>query len=398
MKILKISDVYFPRVNGVSTSLATFRGELERMGHEVTLVAPAYNGHDSAPGVARVASRRIAFDREDRMMKARRTFDTAQALDPVRFDIIHIHTPFVAHHVGMKLARGFGLPVVETFHTFFEAYLQHYVPFLPATVLRWTARRFSGTQCNEVDAVIVPSTALRDVLERYGVRSRIEVIPTGIPLAEFRHGDGAVFRRRHGIAPNRPTLVHVGRIAFEKNIAFLLEALREVKRAVPEVLLLVVGEGPAEPALRRRAAALGRGENVLHLPYLPRNGELQGCFRAGDAFVFASRTETQGLVLLEAMALGVPVVSTAVLGTRDILAARRGALVAEDSVADFAAKVVRVLAQPELRRHLGQEAAAHAEEWSARAMAERMVALYEDLASEHRRRRGAGEPRTPPGC
>ena len=152
-----------------------------------------------------------------------------------------------------------------------------------------------------------------------------------------------------------------------------------MRRDVPDALLVVCGEGPALARLRRLAHDLGIGDAVQFVGYLDRATRLLDCYRAADAFVFASRTETQGLVLLEAMALGVPVVSTAVMGTRDIVGPERGALVAADDEPDFAAQVVRVLRDPELRARLAADGREYARTWSATALAGRMEAFYRSV-------------------
>lgn len=201
-----------------------------------------------------------------------------------------------------------------------------------------------------------------------------------MPLDAFQQGDGAAFRARHGIGRDQPALVFVGRVAFERNIEFLLRVAHELKRTThPDIALIVAGEGPARNRLRRLGAALGLEANLRFVGYLARGAELSGCYQAGDVFIFASRTETQGLVLLEAMSLGVPVVSTAVMGTCDILAAKRGALVAEEDVRRFAAQVRRLLGDAELRRRLGEEGRAYARQWTSRGLTEALLAFYRDL-------------------
>ncbi len=375
-----ISDVSFPRVNGVSTSIETFRRSLAEQGHPSTLVAPEYPGTPPADAdLIRIASRAVPRDPEDRLMSRRRTLALAPVLARRAFDVVHIHTPFVAHYAGVALARRLGLPVVETYHTFFEEYLHHYVPLLPRALTRLAARRLSVSQCRAVDALVVPSAQMLATLRGYGVATRAEVLPTGIDLARFTGGDGARFRAQHGIAADRPVLVHISRVAHEKNIDFILEALVRVRAQRPEVLLVIAGEGPAREHLRRRAHALGLAGNVLFVGYLARAGALLDCYRAGDAFVFASRTETQGLVLLEALALGVPVVSTAVMGTADVLKDARGALIAPDEPQGFAAAVLRVLGDPALRARLAAAAPADAAAWSASAMATRLLELYRSV-------------------
>jgi glycosyltransferase involved in cell wall biosynthesis len=382
MRVLMISDVYFPRVNGVATSIQTFAREFVDKGHAVTLIAPDYGSASPEPfEVIRIPSRYLFFDPEDRMLKARRLREHRPELARRGYDLVHIHTPFVAHYTGVGLARFLGVPAVESYHTFFEQYLDHYVPLVPAPWLRAAARRFSAAQCNDVDALVVPSRAMLEVLNDYGVQTRAEVIPTGIELGQFSRGDGPRFRAQWRISPDRPLLVHVGRLAFEKNVDFLIRMLARVREQVPDVLLVVAGEGPARRGLERQVRDLGLVDHALFVGYLNRDGALEGCYAAGTAFVFASRTETQGLVLLESMALGVPVVSIAMMGTREVLAEGHGCLIAEDDEADFAAKCVRLLTDPDLRARLSRDGRAYAQGWSAPALADRMLDFYADLVA-----------------
>jgi glycosyltransferase involved in cell wall biosynthesis len=385
MRVLMISDVFFPRVNGVSTSIQTFRHDLAARGCETWLIAPEYPERwQDDERVLRQPSRYLAFDPEDRMMKSRATLAACLALTG-KIDALHVQTPFVAHWIGIKAARALRVPVVETYHTFFEEYLHHYLPLLPEGIARAVARTFSRRQCNAVDAVVAPSQQLADVLLRYGVTRPIEAIPTGLNLDEFAGGDGAGFRARYGIALDRPVMLLVGRVAHEKNIGFLLSVLAAVVRSVPTVLFVIAGEGPALPGLKRAAAEAGLDGNALFVGYLDRRGPLLDCYRAADVFVFASRTETQGLVLLESLALGVPVVSTAVLGTKEVLANAAGALVVREDVAEFAAAVTRVLTEPALRAKLASAGREFVErQWSSREMARRLLKLYEELVRAKR--------------
>ena len=391
VRILLISDVYFPRVNGVSTSILTYRRALQALGHTVRLIAPRYGALDeNEPDLDRVAARPVPFDPEDRLMRYPSVLRMTERLRNEAFDLLHIQTPFVAHYAGMKLSRALDVPRVETYHTHFEDYFEHYLPWAPRAWLRIAARRLTRSQCNDVDAVVVPSAAMQDVLRAYGVQRKIEVIPTGMDEAMFRPGDGIRFRERLGIAPECPVLVHIGRIAFEKNIDFLLHATARVREQVPDVILIVAGDGPAVGHLKRLAAQLGLADHVRFEGYLARERELLDCYRAADVFVFASRTETQGLVLLEAMAQGVPVVSTAVMGTRDVLREGRGALIAPENDADFASRVVELLENRAQREALGRAGLEYAREWATGPITERMVSFYEESVALKRRGGVAG--------
>jgi glycosyltransferase involved in cell wall biosynthesis len=280
----------------------------------------------------------------------------------------------------LKAARKLGLPVLATYHTLFEEYIQHYASFLPSGWLRGQARGLSRRQCNALDAVVVPSTAMQQRLQDYGVKTPMHVLPTGIPLSQFARGDGIAFRFRHGILSTRPVALFVGRVAHEKNIGFLLDALVHVRNLRPDVLLVIAGEGPAMDELKARVKLLGLRDSVQFIGYLDRAQELPDCYAAADVFVFASRTETQGLVLLEAMAAGLPVVALAEMGTIDILASGRGSISPPAEPTVFGKMVAGYLNGPSTWKHLREDAPKFAAEWSDVAMATRLATLYRDLA------------------
>lgn len=377
LKILIISDVYFPRINGVSTSIQTFALELLRLGHKVTLIAPDYaQTHEEPFEVIRIPARTVPMDREDRLMSYRAIKHMTPFLKQHQFDLIHIQTPFVAHYAGIYLGKALGIKTIETYHTFFEEYLDKYIPMLPSSLLHFIARRFSCRQCNAVDALVSPSNAMLQVLRNYGVTTPAQVIPTGIRLEQFSQGDGTSFRERFGIPESQPLLLFVGRVALEKNIQFLIEVMAEVVKQIPDAMLLITGEGPARETLQNRVNSIGLSNNIRFIGYLDRDGELENCYCAADLFIFASRTETQGLVLLEAMTLGTPVVSTAVMGTGDVLEDGQGCIVAQEELNDFSSKVVYLLKDEKKRHDLSVSAQSYAEKWSAPVMAQKMADLY----------------------
>lgn len=379
MRVLFISDVYFPRVNGVSTSIRTFRQDLAEWGVETVLVAPGYGVADS-PGQAdimRVASSGVPGDPEDRRMHWGQLMHTLNRLPRGWVDVVHVHTPFIAHYAGSRYARLAGLPCVATYHTFFEEYLHHYVPVLPRRIGRFLARGFTRSQCDDVQALIAPSDPMRDVLLAYGISTPVHVVPTGLAADRFPPGDGARFRTEARLPAGRPLVTYIGRVAHEKNIDFLVNAFAEVRRVVPAAMLVIAGEGPARQPLRLLVRRLGLEQDVHFAGYLDRDTTLLDCYAAADVFVFASRTETQGLVLLEAMAQGAPVVSTAELGTRSVLRAGCGALVVNEQLQSFASAAIRVLQDANLRMDLAERGRTYARTWSSAAMAKRLADLYE---------------------
>ncbi len=378
LRVLMVSDVYFPRINGVSTSIQSFRHALAREGVVVSLVVPRYGDESEELAIDRIPGWVLPRDPEDRLMRWK---ETCRAVETAAHtaDLIHIQTPFVAHYAGLRAARHLGKPVIATYHTLFEEYLQHYIPFIPAGLLRGVTRRFSRGQCNALDTVIVPSTAMRDRLQSYGVTAPLRVLPTGIPLSGFSGGSGARFRAAHGIDQARSVAIFVGRLGREKNISFLLQALHQVHRERPDALLLLTGEGPSRGHLEAEVECLGLHNQVRFLGYLDRATELPDAYAAADLMVFASRTETQGLVLLEAMAAGCPVLGLAAMGTADILLPQRGCRVAPDDIKAFADAWLDLINDRVALATLSAAAPVYAAEWSDAAMAQRMATLYREL-------------------
>jgi 1,2-diacylglycerol 3-alpha-glucosyltransferase len=387
MNILMLSDVYFPRVNGVSTSIRTFARELKRSGHTVAIVAPEYPRDGDTEDefeTIRLPSRGIFFDPEDRLIRRSALRPAVATLAQRHWDVIHVHTPFRAHQLGVMLAKHARRPLVETYHTYFEPYAKHYFPWLPAAPLRFAARSISRWLCREVDHLIVPTQQMDEVLKQYGIATPATVIPTGIDLDEFTGGDGERFRQQHGVAADQPALVTVSRLAAEKNIGFLLEVARALTGEFPNLIFIVAGEGPDGERLQALARALNLQERLLFPGNLDRRTTLLDCYRAGDVFVFASPTETQGLVLIEAMALGVPVVSTAVMGTATVLADARGARISAEDVTVFAEHVATLLRSPELRSQLSASGRADARAWSAPELMRKTLDLYARLGAQQR--------------
>ncbi|MFP4462755.1 MAG: glycosyltransferase [Guyparkeria sp.] len=390
MHILMISDVFFPRINGVSTSIENFRRQLLDQGHRVTLYCPDYP--DDQPGsgkslvtedgIRRILSRQAPLDPEDRLMRWAELMREIPTLSAQGVDLVHVHTPFAAHYAGRRIARKLGVPIIETYHTFFEEYADKYVPFLPASWLRRLARTWSRTQCNGVDRLVVPSAPMMASLIDYGVTTPMTVIPTGLPFADpASPADTTSFRSRHAIAPTAPLLLYVGRVAREKNIDVLIEMMPAVLERHPDTILLIAGEGPARESLGNKVHAMRLGASIRFLGYLCRETELPAAYRAADLFVFASTSETQGLVILEALAQGTPVVAVAEMGTCDVLDEDGGCRIVANRPDAFSTAINALLDDDAEREGLREAALPYARSWSAEAMTARLLGVYRELAA-----------------
>ncbi len=377
MHILMISDVYFPRVNGVSTSIQTFVDCFQALGHKVTLIAPEYPERVATTfELISVPSKALPLDPEDRLMSYRFIKGLGPQLSEQDFDVIHIHTPFIAHYAGIRLAKILGLRVIITYHTFFEAYFEQYLPWLPKSLLRYVARRISRSQCNQVDTIISPSRQMKERLLDYGITSPIEVIPTGLPSICFEKVEDAKgFRGDWGIPEDSTVLLYVGRVAFEKNIGLLIDAFELLARGRPDIFLLIAGEGPAEGQLKRYAAQRQNHARIKFTGYLDRAHDLWRCYQSADCFVFGSQTETQGLVLLEALAAGLPVVSVASMGSKDVLVDGEGCRIVKNDPNDFARTLGELIDSPDDLKMLRAKSSSYAKGWDAMHLAKILLGV-----------------------
>jgi 1,2-diacylglycerol 3-alpha-glucosyltransferase len=306
MNILMMTNTYLPFVGGVERSVEIFTNEYRNMGHRVIIVAPRYENMPSEEhDVIRVPALQH-FNGTDFSVQLPIPGLLNTALRDFKPDIVHSHHPFMLGDSALRVAAQFKVPIVFTFHTYYE-YYTHYVPGNSSALKRFVVSLATG-YANLCDAVFAPSNAVAAELVRRGVSSRIDVVPTGIPIDTFSKGDGRVFRDRAGIPRNAFVAGFVSRIAAEKNMDFIIAALRKHLEQDVSAHFLVIGNGPLESHV---AGAFGDTAfaHRFHLMGTLTGPELIDAYHAMDVFVFASQTETQGLVLTEAMAAGVPVIA-----------------------------------------------------------------------------------------
>lgn len=288
------------------------------------------------------------------------------------FDVIHTHTPFTIGFVGLRWAESHEIPVVATYHTLYDKYA-HYIPFFPKRYTRYKIAKHTNFYYNKVDRVITPSDAAKRWLLRHSVRTPITVIPTGIeqPAREGRHEA----RQRLGIAADEKILLYVGRVAKEKNMDTLIDAAAILCKLNAAARLLVVGDGPYRVACIERVRAAGIGNQVRFVGYIPRS-QVDLYYEASDIFVFASQTETQGLVIGEAMTFGLPSVVVAGGGAGSaIVDGENGFLVRNDAeVFAFAAQCI--LSDDSLYARLSAAARISSLEFSCDSMSRRVVEVY----------------------
>ncbi|MGQ9657222.1 MAG: glycosyltransferase family 4 protein [Fimbriimonadales bacterium] len=374
MKVAIFSESYLPYLNGVSVSIRILHEELARRGHEVWIYAPRYRGYqDPYPKVRRLPSVYTPFEPD---------YPIALPLAPALWrefrtlgiDIVHTHTPFFTGIVGARWARRLCIPLVSTYHTLYEEYL-HYVPrVVPRAPVRWLLRWHLRRYYMGVDAVITPSEIGAEVLRRYGVRKSIT--PIRNPVLPFPELSKAQARARLGIPDDVWMLLYVGRMAPEKNVSVLLQAMPHIVRGCPHARLWLVGPGPALDALRAEAEASQLTEWVHFTGAVPRD-EVSLYLLAADLFVFPSVTESQGLVLDEAQAAGLPCIVANGGGAPEAVDYGQTGLVVEPTAEAFVEAVLHLTRDEAARETLRQRAIRKRETLSVPAVIDRVLQVYE---------------------
>jgi 1,2-diacylglycerol 3-alpha-glucosyltransferase len=390
LNILMLTNTYLPQVGGVARSVASFTEAFRRRGHRVLVVAPTYEDMpEREQDVLRVPAIQ-RFNGSDFSLKLPVPVMLFPELEQFGPEVVHSHHPFLLGDTAIRLAARSNLPLVFTHHTMYEQYT-HYVPG-DSSAMKQFAIRMATEYANLCDQVIAPSESIADVLRERSVTTPIEPIPTGIDRERFAQGDGAGARRKYGIPPGAFVVGHVGRLAPEKNLAFLARAVAAFVEADDRAHVLIAGLGPALEDIRATFAERGLSDR-LRLVGTLEGPELSDTYHAMNVFAFASQSETQGMVLAEAMAAGVPVIAVDAPGAREIVRdGHNGRLLAHEDEAAFA-EVLRSIAtfSQVQSRALSEAARATSESFGLDRCADRVLSLYDRLLRIERRPREAEE-------
>lgn len=389
MNICMMTNTYLPHVGGVARSVSTFAEEYRKRKHRVLVVAPAFDGKPLAARAAAIVERVPAiqkFNGSDFSVKLPLLTGLTPKLDAFPADIVHAHHPFLLGDTALRVAATKNAPVIFTHHTRYEDYT-HYVPF-DSPALKEVAINISTHFANLCDAVIAPSESIARLIRRRGVEVPIRVVPTGIDTALFAGGDGERFRARFKIPPAACVVGHVGRLAPEKNLEYLAEAVAQFLHRASEAWFLVVGAGPSEEAIKNVCAGHGVGDRLV-LAGKQTGRALADAYNAMDLFAFASFSETQGMVLAEAMAAGLPVVALNASGVREVMRDGQNGFMLEKSTSArrFAAQLARLQRHPDMRATFSAAARQTAEQFSRERCADLALQYYEDVRRMTRRER-----------
>ena len=380
MNILILTNTFTPHVGGVARSVEAFTEEYRKRGHRVLIVAPEFpDMPNDEVDVVRINAIQN-FNASDFSVALPIHPQLSETIDNFRPDVVHSQHPFLLGNTALRLARHRELPLVFTHHTLYEQYT-HYVPGDSPALKRFVIE-LATRYANLSDQVFAPSESILDLLLERGVMKPITVVPTGVRLENFARGDGAVMRRELGIPADAFVVGHLGRLAPEKNLEFLAREVVDFISRNSRAHFLVIGTGPSETIMRQIFANSGI-EAKLHIVGILQQQQLTDALHAVDLFAFASTSETQGMVLTEAMAAGLPVVALDAPGVREVVRdGQNGRLLPDATATTFSAALRWMFDLPPEKLHgLKQAALAPAEAFSMTNSADKALACFAALES-----------------
>lgn len=384
MKIGIFTNNYLPNSYGVSGSVESFRKEFEVFGHEVYIFAPRWKEYkDENPQVFRYP----AFETNVKIkfpIAIPYSSKISKILDNLKLDIIHSQHPNLLGSAAARWAKKKNIPLVFTWHTLYDQYA-HFAPFVPKKLAMWFMIQNARNYANKCDQIVVPTPSVREILKKWGVTNKnIVAIPTGVEEEQFENPDRTVIREKYGVKGDEILLFVMTRLTEEKNMEFLVDAALEIIRNNKNAKFMVCGDGNLKNTLEKKVADAELGEKIV-FPGIVSNSEKKNYYAAGDIFAYASKSETQGMVLTEAMYSGLPIVAVKATGVRDIIENdKTGFLVSEDKE-EFANAVQKLIDDESLRKKFGEKAKKIArEKYTARVCAEKMIEVYEKVIEKSR--------------
>jgi len=370
MRIGLFTDTYIPEVNGVVTVLTMMTRELRREGHEVHIFCPSHpSGDDISTGVYHFPSLRFIFYKGIRVAIP---YNRSALRLISGLDIIHSHDPGPMGLLALWASKRYHIPHVHTYHGLY----MYYRRYLPRAIrpTRGMVKSLSRLLCNHCNAIIAPSDQMKHELKSYGITCPIYPIPFGVDEEEFSHEVKWNIRTALKL-PTEDLLLYAGRLGVEKNLDFLLRSFRRLLSIRPSARLIIAGDGPQRQHLEQYAASLGIASYVTFTGFL-RRGDLIDLYRQTTLFVFASKTETQGLVLVEAMMAGAAVVAVGIMGPKDIITPGETGILVEENEDDFAQACYRLLQDEKERQRLGTAARNWARSHSSQVSTKETLEIY----------------------
>jgi glycosyltransferase involved in cell wall biosynthesis len=391
------TNFYEPSIGGIETSVKSLSRGLCQAGYRTIIFAPEYpesNGIEKED-IFRSKAIRLNWNNILYIMPLPFISNIERAMESLKPDIIHSHQsyPLYFGYEALKFGHKLDIPVVFTYHTRFEDYCR-FAPFLPkkisCEIFKWIVVKY----CNGCDAIIAPSIAARNLLLfKLKIKKPIYIIPSGVDTNRFNLDSArkVEIRKIYDVDDKELLLITASRLVFEKNIEFLIRAFAIIRNTKENVKLMIIGKGNHYKKLKNLVDTLELGDKVIFTGFV-EDEDMAAYYHAGDIFVFASLTETQGLVVLEAMASGLPVVAVKANGIEDTVINGKNGILTENREEDFAKNVIRIIENQNLRNQMAETARIDSQKFSIELWVEKITAIYQaiiekkDSANKYRQR------------
>ncbi len=376
LKIGFFTDTYKPQINGVVSSVEIFRAELEKQGHQVYIYCPKIKNEKSGRKIIRFRSIKFFFQPEYYISLpfSRKAIEYLWQND---LDIVHAHTPFSLGQLGYYYSVIKKVPFIHTYHTLYPEYVKTYI--MKGKVLTpQMVKKLSAAFSNRCDLTIAPSEKIKKLLISYGAENKIKVLPTGLDLENFRTIKKNNFRKKYNLNEKDKVLVYVGRLAKEKNIDFLIKVTAELKKFDNNIKLIIIGDGPVIDSLKELAKKLNLQKEVLFTGYFKKDQVIKA-YQSSDLFVFASKTDTQGMVILEALACALPVVAVKDLAFTNMVKQGVNGFLVRENKKEFASKALEILNNKKLYNKMANNALKIAQDFSIEKITRKLITYYNQL-------------------
>lgn len=382
MRIAIFTNNYLPNVYGVPMSVETFRKELESLGHEVFIFAPRYSDYkDINKNIFRYPS----FDINIKFrfpLPIPYSHKINKILEDLDIDIIHSQHPNLLGSAAARWAKKKNIPLVFTWHTLYDQYT-NFVPFLPAKIVAKWAINNAVKYANKADNIIVPTESIAPIIQKWGMNNKIIPIATGVMEKEFLNTDRNEIREKYEIKENEILLLLVSRLTTEKNINFVFESVLKILKENKLAKFLLAGDGYLLPELKKRVKEENLEDKIIFAGIAPRE-ELKNYYAAGDIFVYASKSETQGMIITEGMYVGLPIVAVKAPGVESLVENNINGILTSENESEFIKAIQKLMTEKDLRNKMSQESARIArEKYNSKICAEKMLEVYEKAIKNH---------------
>jgi glycosyltransferase involved in cell wall biosynthesis len=381
MRIAFFTNCYKPLINGVVTSIVYLKEAYEKKGHQIYIFAPKVEDYiDQEKNIFRYRSINLT-NKVKYPIAIPLSFKAKKVITEFNPDLIHIHHPFVLSSVAIMYSKQLGIPKILTIHTQYDQYA-YYVAPLPQKLTQEVIKKIVSNLADKTDCIVTPSESMKALIKNYGMKNRIEVIPNAIKLSTFREKNKLEclkISKRFNLKEDEKIILFVGRVATEKSIDKIIKALGIIKKhGISKTKLLIVGNGPARDELTHLVQALGVEEEVIFCGEVNYE-EIRYYYKIADVFTMASASESFGIVTIEALASGLPVLAVKAPGAMDILTDGFDGLLTDDNIEHFAKALEKIIRDPKLRERLSKGALKTSAKYSINMISERMLNLYREI-------------------